>query len=78
MTVEEAIALVRERWAGGDGCRSCGRHPALYEFEPLEGYVDEDDIALGYVSFPCSGDDGSEIHRGMRISLHVPAQQVKP
>lgn len=67
MTHEEAAEIVRQKWTDNDGCRSCGRHPALYEVEPIE--VDDKDIERGYVNFPCSGDDGSEIHRGIRVYL---------
>lgn len=67
MTREEAAEIVRKKCADNDGCRSCGRHPSLYEVEPVE--VDDEDIEHGYVDFPCSGDDGTEIHRGIRVYL---------
>lgn len=70
MTKKEAIKFVRENWDAADGCRTCGRHPALYEVEPIE--VDDEDLENGYVDFPCSGDDGTEVHRGIRIYFPVP------
>lgn len=67
MTTDEAIAIVRQRWDAADGCGSCGWKSCLYEHEPIE--VDEEDIARGYVRFPCLSEDASENggHRGIRV-----------
>lgn len=68
MTHEEAAEIVRRKWEDNDGCRSCGgKYYFSSDFEPLEDYIDDEDLKRGYVNFPCSGDDGTEIHRGIRI-----------
>lgn len=66
MTRDEAAAIVRERWAASDGCRSCGHRPLLSEVEPIEHSLDEAVIAQGFVEFLCRRDD---MHRGIRIYL---------
>lgn len=67
MTREEAEALVRQRFKDVDGCGSCGFKSLLYEHEPIE--VDDEDLANGYVWFPCFSDENAESsdHRGFRI-----------
>lgn len=69
MTIEEAAEIVRQRWGDCGGCRSCGMHPALYEVEPVEDWVTQEDIAAGFADYPCSGEYGDEIHRGIRVIL---------
>lgn len=69
MTREEAAAIVRQKWDESDGCGSCGWKSALYEHEPVELSIDQEDLTNGYVRFPCFGEDASENggHRGIRI-----------
>jgi hypothetical protein len=73
MTREEAAQIVRQKWEKNDGCRSCGWKSALYEFEPIEQYIDDSDIAAGFVDLPCQSDadDGGD-HRGARVYLRDP------
>lgn len=70
MTREEAVEIVRRKWADNDGCRSCGWKSCLYEFGDLADYVDDHTIAEGVVVLPCFtdwGDGGS--HRGALVEL---------
>jgi hypothetical protein len=69
VTIEEAAAIVRQKFNDADGCGSCGWKSALYEHEPLERLIDEHDIAEGRVKFPCFSDDASENggHRGFWV-----------
>lgn len=71
MTKAEAIEFVRANWDAADGCGSCGWKSALYEHEPIE--VDDEDLAQGYVRFPCFSEDASENggHRGIRVYFPV-------
>jgi hypothetical protein len=71
MTKEEAVKFVRENWDAADGCGSCGWKSALYEHEPIEHFVDDDDLTNGYAEFPCFSEDASENggHRGIRIQF---------
>lgn len=73
MTKEEAIKFVRENWDAADGCRSCGWKSALYEHEPLQFYIDDEDLADGWVEFPCFSEDATTNgrHKGIRIQLPV-------
>lgn len=72
MTRAEAAEIVRTKWADNDGCRSCGgKYYSLRDIEPIEESIDDKDLGNGYVDFPCSGDDGTEIHRGTRIYFQV-------
>lgn len=67
MTKAEAAEFVRQHWDEADGCGSCGWKSCLYEHEPIE--VDDEDLAQGYVRFPCFSEDTREngVHRGIRI-----------
>jgi hypothetical protein len=69
VTIDEAVKIVRQRWEDNDGCRSCSRKPLLLDFEPVEDCIDEEDLKRGYVNFPCSGDDGTDVHRGIRVYI---------
>jgi hypothetical protein len=66
MTRQEAAKIVRDKWAGNDGCRSCGHKRSLAEVEPVEDSLDAAVVAQGFVEFLCSEDD---THRGTRIYL---------
>ena len=67
MTKSEAAEFVRQYWDAADGCGSCGWKSALYEHEPIE--IDQEDLARGYVRFPCLSDDANENggHRGIYV-----------
>lgn len=74
MTEAEAIEIIRRKWDGNDGCRSCGWRSCLYEFGPLEAYVGDAELAQGFVDLPCFSEDASENggHRGARVYLTDP------
>jgi len=68
MTKDEAAAIIRKKWDDGDGCRSCGWRSALYEREPLEDFIDDEDLKNGFVDLVCLSDDDEDgRHRGERF-----------
>jgi hypothetical protein len=77
VTIEEAAEIVRKKYDDADGCRSCGWKSALYEFGPLEQWIDKDDIDEGRVYFSCQSEDASENggHKGYYVYLTVAAHQ---
>ena len=68
MTIDEAIALVRQRWDEEGACGSCGWHAALYEYGEL-AYAITIDKRDGCIRLPCLSDDAEDAwsHRGVRI-----------
>lgn len=69
MTIEEAAAIVRQKWPDNDGCRSCGWKSSLADFGNLLDYIELADVERGYVDLPCDRDPESSGHRGARVYL---------
>lgn len=73
MSPEEAVYLIRRKWADHGMCASCGWHAALYEYEPLlTDTVEADSFDINEsarrIELMClSDDDERATHRGVRI-----------
>lgn len=57
MTIEEAAQIIRKKWEMFGECDDCGWHASINEYEPLEEYLDQEDIEDGVVRLACHSKD---------------------
>jgi len=58
MTIAEAAEIIRKKWARYGACDACGWHDLAHSYEPLEEWIDQEDIDRGFVELPCHNKDG--------------------
>lgn len=76
MTREQAAVIIRAKWPLSDGCRTCTWKPMVEDFEPLENYIDETDLAEGRVTLVCMNEsENDDMHRGIRFELTEPTER---
>ena len=57
MTLEQAAQIVRDKWPNYGECDDCGWHASVNEYEPLEEYLEQEEVDSGIVTLGCQSKD---------------------